>query len=44
MGNVLILLSNHVANKAAAAIVSFTDPSDVAMSLKAFEFAPRSKE
>ncbi len=33
MRNVLIELNDHVANKAAAAVESLTDPSDVAWTL-----------
>jgi hypothetical protein len=46
MRNVLIELNNHVANKAAAAaaaVISVTDPSDVAITVKAFEFALKVK-
>ena len=42
MRNVLIEL-NNVANKAAAPVVSLTDPSDVAWTLKASQYALKMK-
>jgi len=42
MRNILIEL-NNVANKAAAAVVSLTDPSDVAWTLKASQYALKMK-
>jgi hypothetical protein len=44
MRNVSIDLNNHVAKKTAAAVVSLTDPSDVARPLKAFEYALKHKK
>ena len=43
MRNALIELNNHVADNAAAAVVSRTDPSDVARTLKAFEYSLKNK-
>lgn len=43
MRNVLIELIKQVANKAAAAVVSLTDPSDVASTLKACQYTLKMK-
>jgi hypothetical protein len=43
MRNVLMELNNYVANKAAAAVVLLTDSSDVARTLKAFEYSLKIK-
>jgi len=43
MRNVLIELNNHVAYKAAAAVVLLTDSSDLARTLKAFEYSLKIK-
>jgi hypothetical protein len=43
MRNVLIELNNHVANKDAAPVVSLTDPSDVARTVKAVEYSLKMK-
>jgi hypothetical protein len=39
----LIELKNHVANNAAAPVVSLADPSDVARTVKAFEYSFKMK-
>jgi hypothetical protein len=39
----LIEHHNHVANKAAAAVVSLTEPFDAARTLIAFEYTPKMK-